>query len=198
MQPEKPYSAACERNREPILAVLREHFADRKSVLEIGTGTGQHAVHFAAALPQLQWQTSDRPQYLDGICAWLNEAALANTPPPLTLDVQGAWPMQQFDALFTANTLHIMSWLDVQQLFAMLPHVLSTGAKLVVYGPFNYGGSFSSPSNAGFDADLQAHDPSMGIRDFEAVVALAQQAGFVLLCDHAMPSNNRCLVWSRS
>lgn len=194
---DKPYSAACERNREPILALLRQHFAECQRVLEVGSGTGQHAVHFAAALPQLLWQTSDRPEYLDGIRSWLAEAALPNTPPPLTLDVQGAWPAQTFDALFTANTLHIMGWPEVQQFFAALPGVLDPGAMLAIYGPFNRGGRHSSDSNAAFDADLKSRDPKMGLRDFEAVDALAQQAGFGLLQDHALPANNRLLVWRR-
>ncbi len=192
---DKPFSAACERNREPILAVLREHFADRKQVLEIGSGTGQHAVHFAAALPHLVWQTSDRPEYHEGIGAWLAEAALPNVRPPLLLDVRGPWPAQRFDALYTANTLHIMGWVEVQQFFAALPAVLEIAGLLVVYGPFNYGGAFTSDSNAAFDSDLKNRDPKMGLRDFEAVDALAEAAGLRLLCDYALPANNRCIVW---
>ncbi|MDO9451582.1 MAG: DUF938 domain-containing protein, partial [Stagnimonas sp.] len=162
-----------------------------------GSGTGQHAVHFAAALPQLQWQTSDRPAYHEAIRAWLAEAALPNALPPLMLDVQGPWPAQTFDALFTANTLHIMGWAEVQQFFAALPSVLTADALLIVYGPFNYGGAFSSESNAAFDADLKSRAPQMGIRDFEAVDALARAAGFHLLRDYALPANNRCVVWQR-
>lgn len=193
----KPFSASCERNSEPILALLRQCFSDRSSVLEIGSGTGQHAVHFAAAMPWLSWQCSDRVESLDGIRSWLAEAALPNTPPPLALDVQGPWPTQSFDALFTANTLHIMGWREVQQFFCALPQVLAADALLAIYGPFNYGSRFSSDSNAAFDASLKARDPAMGIRDFEAVDALAQEAGFALRQDHAMPANNRCLVWQR-
>ena len=110
---DKPYSESCEQNREPILAVLRVAFADRHRVLEIGSGTGQHAVHFAAAMPHLIWQTSELPAHLTGVRAWLEEAALANLPPPLPLDVAGPWPALRWDALFTANTLHIMSWAHV-------------------------------------------------------------------------------------
>lgn len=193
----KPFSAACERNREPILAVLRTQLAQCRSVLEVGSGTGQHAVHFAAALPQLVWQTSDRPEYLGGIRAWLAEAALPNTPPPLTLDVGGEWPAKTYDAVFTANTLHIMGWVEVQHFFARLPEVLAPAARLLVYGPFNYGGHFTSDSNAAFDADLRARGAHMGIRDFEAVNALAQGIGLQLLEDLALPANNRCLVWQR-
>lgn len=195
--PDKPYSGASERNREPILAVLREHFADRRRVLEIGSGTGQHAVHFAAALPQLIWQTSDRDENHEGIKLWLEEAALPNVIAPLSLDVNGAWPVQRYDAIFTANTLHIMSWQEVEQFFARLPGVMADDAVLAVYGPFNYGGRFSSDSNAAFDASLRAAVPHRGIRDFEAVDKLAQSAGLQLLKDHAMPANNRCLIWQR-
>ncbi|WP_374265569.1 DUF938 domain-containing protein [Zoogloea sp.] len=194
----KPWSAACERNQEPILAVLREQFADRQRVLEVGSGTGQHAVHFAAALPQLSWQTSDRPEWLPGIRLWLAEAGLPNTPPPLTLDVTGPWPAEQFDAVFSANTLHIMGWPEVEALFAALPAVLAPDARLTIYGPFNYGGRFTSPSNAAFDAALRADDPKRGIRDFEAVDALARAIGLRLVEDRAMPANNRCLSWRRT
>ena len=195
---DKPHSPASERNREPILAVLREHFADRQQVLEIGSGTGQHAVHFAAGLPHLAWQTSDRAENLDGIRAWLDEAGLPNTPAPLQLDVtQERWPAQQYDAVYSANTLHIMSWAEVERLFARLPEVLAANAKLAVYGPFNYSGRFTSDSNAVFDASLRAQVPHRGIRDFEAVDALARAIGLSLLEDRAMPANNRCLVWAR-
>jgi cyclopropane fatty-acyl-phospholipid synthase-like methyltransferase len=195
---DKPYSAACERNRDPILAVLRTHFADRRRVLEIGSGTGQHAVHFAAALPQLIWQTSDRTENLPGIAQWLGAAALANTPAPLAVDVATTdWPREPFDAVFSANTLHIMSWTEVQALFAALPSVTAVDGKLAVYGPFNYGGKYTSDSNAEFDAALRARVPHMGIRDFETVDALAHAAGFGLVDDVTMPANNRTLVWQR-
>lgn len=194
---DKPFSPACERNREPILAVLRERFADCRHVLEIGSGTGQHAVHFAAALPHLVWQTSDVAAHLPGIRMWLDEAALPNTPAPVALDVNNALPAARFDAVFTANTLHIMAWPEVQRLFAQLPAVMSPGALLTIYGPFNRGGQFSSTSNADFDAQLRADDPLRGIRDIEAVRALATVAGLTLLEDRAMPANNCCITWQR-
>jgi SAM-dependent methyltransferase len=193
----KPDAPSCARNRDVILDVLREHFADRRRVLEIGSGTGQHAVHFAAALPQLSWQTSDRIECHPGIRAWLDEAALPNLPPPLALDVSGAWPLQRYDAVFTANTLHIVSAAAVRDCFAALPAVMEPDFRLVVYGPFNYGGDFTSASNRDFDAWLKARDPLSGIRDFEAVDALAIDAGLQLIEDRAMPANNRCLVWRR-
>lgn len=194
--PEKPHSPACERNREPILAVLREHFATRRQVLEIGSGTGQHAVFFAAAMPWLQWQASDRAEYLPGIRAWLDDARLPNTPAPLELDVLAAWPALDVDAVFSANTLHIMGWDGVQALFEGVGKLLAdSGDTLIVYGPFNYGGAYTSDSNRQFDAWLKARDPRSGIRDFEAVDALAEAAGLRLLADIEMPANNRCLVW---
>jgi len=194
--PEKPHSPACERNREPILAVLREHFAARRQVLEIGSGTGQHAVFFAAAMPWLQWQASDRAEYLPGIRAWLDDARLPNTPAPLELDVLAAWPALDVDAVFSANTLHIMGWDGVQALFEGVGKLLAdSGDTLIVYGPFNYGGAYTSDSNRQFDAWLKARDPRSGIRDFEAVDALAEAAGLRLLADIEMPANNRCLVW---
>lgn len=191
----KPYAPACDRNREPILAVLREHFADRRHVLEIGSGTGQHAVHFAGALPHLTWQTSDRAANLPGIRMWLDEAGLSNTPLPIELDVNDGWPAKTYDAVFSANTLHIMGWDDVVRLFAALPRVTSADTILAIYGPFNYGGRFTSDSNASFDARLKGEDPSQGIRDFEAVEPLARAAGFTLVHDRAMPANNRTLVF---
>ena len=237
---DKPFSPACERNREPILAVLREHFAGCRQVLEIGSGTGQHAVHFAAAMPWLQWQCSDRADCLPGIQQWLDEAALANTPAAIELDVaDAAWPspaqpptptlprtqgreasgfdaarssalsplplagdgwgegVSGFDAIFSANTLHIMGWTEVQAFFAVVGEVLADAATVVIYGPFNDAGAYSSDSNRDFDAWLKARDARSGIRDFEAVDGLARALGLRLVADVAMPANNRCLVWRR-
>ena len=196
--PMKPYAEACDRNREPILEVLRDHFADRRHVLEIGSGTGQHAVHFAAALPHLIWQTSDLQANLAGIRLWVEEAVLPNLPPPLELGSGGPWPDSRFDACFTANTLHIMSWPEVCALFQGLPTVLTDDAVLAVYGPFNYDGRFTSDSNASFDAWLKQRAAHSGIRDFADVDALARSIGFSLVEDRAMPANNRTLVWRRA
>ncbi len=195
---DKPYSPACERNREPILDLLRPHFASRQQVLEIGSGTGQHAVHFAAALPHLLWQCADRAPYLSGIRQWLAEAALANTPAPLTLDVNGPWPAARFDAVFSANTLHIMSMTEVETLFGHLPDVMADDATVVIYGPFRYRGAHSSASNAAFDESLRANNAASGIRDFEWVDRLASAIGLRLIEDRAMPANNRGLVWQRA
>ncbi|GAA0711300.1 DUF938 domain-containing protein [Dokdonella soli] len=195
---EKPFSAACERNREPILAMLRDFFADRRHVLEVGSGTGQHAVHFAAALPRLIWQTSDHAENHPGIRAWLDEASLPNTPAPLILDVTGPWPNGPFDAVFSANTLHIMGWPEVEAFFAALPAATTIDAKLAIYGPFNIDGRYTSDSNAAFDASLKTRAPHRGIRDTAAVDALALAAGFNLIDDVAMPANNRLRLWQRS
>ena len=200
MQGEKPFAPACERNREPILALLREAMADRTRVLEIGSGTGQHAVHFAAAMPWLQWQCSDMAEHLPGIALWQAEAALPNLPPPIALDVRDAdWPAGDVDAVFSANTLHIMGWPAVEAFFAGVAGVLRhPGDLLTVYGPFNIGGDYTSDSNREFDAWLKARDPESGLRDLGAVDALARAAGLRLDADVAMPANNRCVVWRRT
>lgn len=201
----KPYSPSCERNRDPILAVLREHFADARRVLEIGSGTGQHAVHFAAAMPWLIWQCTDAEAHLDGIRMWLDDAALTNTPAPFPLQAatqpapgfSPPLPAVRYDAVFSANTLHIMGWPEVQALFAALPTVLAEQATVVVYGPFNRDGAYTSDSNRDFDASLRARDARSGIRDFEAVNALADAVGLRLVADVAMPANNAMLVCRR-
>jgi cyclopropane fatty-acyl-phospholipid synthase-like methyltransferase len=194
-----PDAPATGRNRDPILEVLREHFRDRTRVLEVGSGTGQHAVHFAAHLPHVTWQTSDLPANHAGIRAWIDAAGLANVLPPLALDAGRAdsWPDARFDAVFTANTFHIMGWPEVEAFFAQLPRVLADGATLVAYGPFNVDGKYTSPSNETFDANLRAQDPRRGLRDIADVRRLAAQAGLDFVADIGMPANNRCLVWRR-
>ena len=196
---DKPFSESCVQNREPILAVLREIFADCRQVLEIGSGTGQHAVYFGAALPHLVWQSADVPLHHAGIRAWLDEAALPNVRPPIALDVsQPGWRSGRYDAVFSANTLHIMGWPEVEAFFEGVGEVLEAGGVLAVYGPFNANGAYTSESNARFDAWLKARDPASGVRDFEAVDALARAQGLVLQQDIAMPANNRTLVWRRT
>jgi len=195
----KPWSEACERNRGSILEVLRGAFARAKRVLEIGSGTGQHAVFFAAALPHLEWQPTDRQEHLAGIAAWRDTAALPNLREPRVLDVDDAqWPVSACDGLFSANTLHIMGWPSVEHFFRGAGRVLQPGGVLAVYGPFRYGGHHTAPSNAQFDALLRQRDPRSGIRDFEAVNALAAAAGLAFVSDHAMPANNRTLLWCRT
>lgn len=197
MSDSKPFAPHCERNQEPILAVLQPYFADRRRVLEIGSGTGQHAVFFAPALPDTVWQTSDLAENLPGIRMWLDEAAEPNLPPPLQLDVEGEWPRQRFDAAFSANSLHIMSWAAVEKFFAGVGQVLEDDGLLAVYGPFNYRGAYTSDSNREFDGWLKQRSALSGIRDFEAVDRLATAIGLRLVRDHPMPANNRLIVWRR-
>lgn len=193
----KPYSEACERNKGPILEVLREALADRRKVLEVGSGTGQHALHFAQSLPHLSWQPSDVPANLPGLRAQFQGVDVPNLCTPIALDLDEDWAALGCDALFSANTLHIVSWLQAGRFFLHAGAQLRPGDVLVAYGPFNYGGRFTSESNAAFDAMLRARDPHSGIRDFEAVDALARAQGFTLVKDRAMPANNRALVWRR-
>ncbi|KKO50497.1 methylase [Arsukibacterium sp. MJ3] len=193
-----PYSQACENNKAPILALLKQAFANRSKVLEIGSGTGQHALHFAENLPHLYWQASDQPLYLVPLAERIRRAALPNLPMPLILDIgNNAAPAEPFDGIFTANTLHIMPWPLVKQFFNRLSEFTQTNATLCIYGPFNYNGQFSSASNQVFNASLKSRDTATGIRDIEQVQALALQQGFSLLQDYAMPANNR-LLWFTS
>jgi SAM-dependent methyltransferase len=192
----KPWSEACERNRQPILAVLSELLASARDVLEIGSGTGQHAAYFAQHLPHLTWHASDRVEHHAGINAWVAESALPNLRAPVELDVRDAqWPVSVVDAVFSANTLHIMDWNAVQAMFQGIARVLRPGGVLAIYGPFNYGGRFTSGSNAAFDALLRARGVGSALRDVEAVHELALDIGLTLLRDVAMPANNRMLVW---
>ena len=194
----KPYVESCERNRAAILEVLRVELAGKSRLLEIGSGTGQHAVYFAPEFPGLVWQTSDLVESHADIRAWLAEAGLANVLPPLTLDVcRGDWPSERYDAVFSANTAHWMSWPEVECLFSGVGRALQVDGVFCLYGPFNYRGGYTSESNARFDRWLKARDPSSGIRDFEAVDALSREAGMRLERDHEMPANNRILVWSK-
>jgi SAM-dependent methyltransferase len=194
----KPYAESSEENQGPILEVLREVLASATRVLEIGSGTGQHAVWFGRHLPHLSWLPSDLPDNLPGIRLWLAEAGLSNVEPPITLDVtQPLWPVGQVDAAFSANTAHIMDWASVGAMFAGVGRVLPEGGIFALYGPFHYGGQPTSPSNARFDEMLRSRDPAMGVRNFEDVDALARAAGLRLRRDYAMPVNNRTLVWRK-
>lgn len=192
------FSEACERNKDHILNVLREVFASSREVLEIGSGTGQHAVYFARHLPHLIWQPSDLPENLPGIRERLAHEGPENVLAPVELDVRAhPWPVSGIDAVFTANTLHIMSWENVIELFRGLGEVLVKGGVLCIYGPFRYRGGYTSDSNARFNRYLKQQDPSSGIRDFESVSQLAEEQGLALHRDYAMPANNQTLVWKR-
>lgn len=195
----KPYSEACDENRGPILSVIQPLLKDCSSVLEIGSGTGQHAVYFAEKLPHLVWHTSDCAEYHAGITMWLSEAGLENTRTPTELDVSTSpWPEQGFDAVFSANTAHIMHWPDVEAMFAGVGSVLTSGGRFLLYGPFNYDNQYTSDSNARFDNWLKSRDPESGIRNFQDLDKLAQQAGMLLKYDYEMPANNRTLCWEKS
>lgn len=196
-EPSKPYSEACEQNKRPILEVLEPCLAQADSVLEVGSGTGQHAVYFAARMPHLRWQTSDRVEHHAGIRLWLDEAGLDNLVAPLDLDVTGEWPQSTFDAVFSANTAHIMSLPEVEAMFRGVATVLARGGQFALYGPFNYGGRYTSASNARFDQWLKTRDPESGIKSFEALAALAEDNGMGLTNDYTMPVNNRVLLWQR-
>jgi cyclopropane fatty-acyl-phospholipid synthase-like methyltransferase len=194
----KPFAESCIENREPIFAVLGPRLRHCRALLEIGSGTGQHAVYFAPLLPDLVWQTSDMRGQHDGINAWIDEAGLDNIARPLTLDVLADdWPGQRYDAVFSANTAHIMSEPAVAAMFSGVGQVLDDDGLFLLYGPFNYGGAFTSPSNASFDQWLRQRDPRMGIRDIEWLRQLAEAAAMDLAEDLEMPVNNRTLVWRR-
>ena len=193
----KSFSEACERNRDPILGVLQRVFGDRRRVLEIGSGTGQHAAYFAPRLSHLIWQPSDVPENLPGIRLWREEAQAPGLLEPIELDVDRAFPAVEADAVFSANTCHIMSWPQVERMFAGVGSLLPKGGVFALYGPFNYGGQPTSPSNAAFDASLRRRDPASGLRDAQAIVALAARHEMNLEEDISMPANNRLLLFRR-
>jgi len=194
----KPFSQSCENNKHAILTVLAGELIKPQRILEIGTGSAQHAVYFAAKLPHITWQTSDLTCNHPGIHSWLESVCLANLQPPLLLDLNQAWPIEKVDGIFTANTLHIVSWSLVKKLFQGVGEHLSLGGKLFIYGPFNYQGQFTSQSNADFDVWLKNIDVARGIRDIEAISELANAQGLTLIEDHTMPANNRLLVFVKS
>ncbi len=194
----KPYSESCDQNRDAILEIIQPLLKDRKNVLEVGSGTGQHAIYFAQKMPQLVWHTSDKEENHPGILAWIEEAALDNVRAPLPLDVsRNKWPTHEIDAIFSANTAHIMSWPEVETLMVGVGKKLATNGLFILYGPFNYDGKYTSESNARFDQWLRDRDPLSSIRDFEALDRLAKSAGMILENDFEMPANNRILCWRK-
>ena len=193
-----PFSEACERNKDIILETISPFLQRVSTVLEIGSGTAQHALYFARNTPHLSWQTSDQAQYLEGINAQLQNAEVANVMAPLQLDVrQTLWceKPQKFDLIYSANTLHIMSWDEVCALFTGLAAISQPQTYLIFYGPFKYRGEFTSESNKQFDQILRARGVGSAIRDFEQVNQQAREAGFDLVLDQAMPANNQCIIW---
>jgi cyclopropane fatty-acyl-phospholipid synthase-like methyltransferase len=191
----KQFSESCVQNQSPILNIIRPLLLNASTVLEIGSGTGQHAVFFAKQMPHLTWQASDQSQYLSSINAWINEADLDNLPGAIEHDVTQPWADTKVEVIFSANTTHIMSWEMVVDFFNGVGRSLDTDGIFILYGPFNYNGQYTSQSNANFDLWLKDKDSSSAIRDFEALNQLAQKSGLSLVTDYVMPANNRILHW---
>lgn len=195
---ELPDAPATVRNREAILQILRQELDGKLKVLEIGSGTGQHAIHFAAALPELTWQTSDRVRNHDGIKQWIASSGLHNVINPLALDVSADPDVDKdYDAIFSANTAHIMSADSVVDMIKLVGRLLTPAGKFLLYGPFCVDHQFSSESNERFDESLKAQDPSMGIRDLEWIDDLAAKQNLARVRTFAMPANNMLLIWER-
>ena len=196
---EKPYSPACDRNKEPILEVMKEFIShEDRRLLEIGTGTGQHAVFFAPHFPFLEWHPSDLARNIAGMKLWFKESNAKNIQEPVKLEIgKQEFPKLKFDIIYTSNTFHIMHWKECKTLMKMMGHRLREGSRVMIYGPFKYNGEFTSESNAKFDEQLKANDPSSGIRSFEDVNNAMIKNGFELLIDHDMPANNRMLIYNR-
>ena len=190
-----PFAPASEQNKHVIHTAIEPHLGKR--VLEIGSGTGQHAVYFAGLHPDIVWQTSELAENLPGVVAWIEDSGLDNLPPPIELDVLSDWPAQQYDMVYSANCFHIMDEPMVAACIRGIGERLLPEGKFAVYGPFNYGGDFTAPSNAHFDQFLKSQNPTSGIKDFEWLDELAQQAGMALLADIEMPENNRTLIWQK-
>lgn len=194
----KPYSASCDQNNAPILSVIAPLFSRYSNILEIGSGTGQHAIYFAENMPHLKWHCSDCRSQLEGINLWLTDAGLDNVVPPIELDVSASqWPDLNVDAVFTANTMHIMNQQDVVNFFTGAGKLLKAGGSLIIYGPFNYSGRYTSASNASFDRWLKDRDPLSGIKYFEDIDRLANENGMQLVTDYEMPANNRILHFKK-
>lgn len=194
----KPFSQACINNRDFILEKLRSLFSHQTRVLEVGSGTGQHAVYFSERLPHVEWQTSDLIENHGGILEWLNEQSLSNCLSPIEIDVASTtWSSKQYNAIFTANTLHIMSWQHVLLFFQNLSSVLQDNGLVIIYGPFNYHGKYTSDSNARFDLFLKENNPASGIRNIEDITQAAEGNGMTLADDYNMPANNRLLVFKK-
>ena len=195
---DKPFSQACENNKAAIFNLLAPLLQSKTDLLEIGSGTGQHAVWFAPQLPHLVWQTSDLSGNHPGILRWISDYPADNLRPPIALDVGGGqWPAATFDAIYTANTAHIMAWHEVQAMFSNISSRLRSNGIFCLYGPIKYNGEFTSESNRLFDLQLRGQVPHRGIREFHAVNQLALDGALILLDDHAMPANNRLLIWQK-
>lgn len=195
MTPNKPFAESCVQNRAPIFSVLEPFLHEASSVLEIGSGTGQHAVYIGCEFPHLSWQTSELVENHAGINAWLDDCGCSNIQAPLELDVDGEWPQQRYDVIFSANTLHIMSASSVENLFRGVSQCMHNETRLFFYGPFNYAGEYTSASNRDFDQWLKARDVDSGIKNFDWLCELGVQFGLECCDDIGMPANNRVLIW---
>ncbi|MBU2956021.1 DUF938 domain-containing protein [Marinobacter sp. F3R08] len=199
MHKDKPFSQSCENNKAPILEKLAGVFKQPGTILEIGTGTGQHAVHFASHLPHLTWQPSDHPRNAQLSNSWLQDSGLTNIYPPIALNVlDGDWSsLPAITGAFSANTAHIMAWHEVQAMFRGISGVMPVDGIFCLYGPFSYSGQHTSEGNERFDRSLNAEASHMGIRDMEDIKALGEHSGLALEEDFDMPANNRLLVWRK-
>lgn len=193
----KPYSESCEQNKDVILSVIQPYLSEGTRVLEIGSGTGQHAVYFSGLNPQIVWQPSDRAEYLPGITAWVADAACSNLATTIELDVLQQWPNECYDLVFTANSFHIMSQKAVELCLKNVPKCLINKGYFIIYGPFNYNQQYTSTSNQRFDEYLKTNNPDSGIKDFEWISDIAQGVGLDLVDDIEMPANNRILIWQQ-
>lgn len=193
----KPFSESSEQNKHVIFEKIKPYLADGLEVLEIGSGTGQHAIHFASVVPGLVWQASDLVENLPAIKAWIRDSQLTNLPDPIELDVSSGWINKSYDLIYSANTFHIMSQIQVEYCLSRCTACLKPKAHLIVYGAFNYNGKYTSTSNEQFDRWLKSRDPQSGIKHFEWINQLASESGLRLVSDTAMPANNRILIWQR-
>jgi cyclopropane fatty-acyl-phospholipid synthase-like methyltransferase len=191
------YSESCERNKQPILDKLSVYLSNLTTILEVGSGSGQHALFVSDHHKHLTWQPSDQDQYIDALMINIEQYASKRVLPPIELDVSRTWPNNLYDGIFTANTLHIMSWNDVTNFFQGAGSIIKENGCLFVYGPFRYEKAYTSSSNAQFNDWLKARNPASGIRDFEAVNELARKQGLSLIEDFMMPANNQLLIWRK-
>ena len=197
---DRQYAPAASRNREPILSMLRSALPGSGLVLEVASGTGEHIVHFARALPMLTWQPSDPSEGARrSIAAWVAAEGLNNLCPPLDLDaVRDRWPVDHDAALVCINMIHISPWVATEGLMAGAGRILDQGAPLYLYGPFRKAARPIEPSNAAFDADLRHRDPRWGLRDLDEVTACAAMHGLLLDRVVDMPANNLSVVFRKS
>lgn len=195
---QKPYSESCDQNKAPILSIIEPLFTSCTDVLEVGSGTGQHAIYFAEKMPHLRWHCSDCAPYIAGIKQWIDESDVPNVMAPIVLDVSDSqWPTLSVDAIFTANSIHIMHDQDVTNFIKGVGRLLKKGGHLMIYGPFNYDGSFTSASNESFQQWLKSRDLLSGIKHFEDIVSLASSNALQLCKDYEMPANNRILHFKK-